>query len=559
MYASSILEEFTNRAAYHHIKFLSSVTFPLEESAKTREEYLSQIRNAIRKTKKSGARIILLVCFDEEATDYFNLAIEEDFMGAPFTYLVPDAISPITISIRLEDQPEKYQHFQENIQGLLKLAPQGVQPSPVADEWLEAWLNADPEVYYGGGDPRYPLVNIFALFRDAAYCLGWAIDRMVRRGEDPSDGPALLKSIQEETDFWGLTGRVTLNQKGDRVAIYDIMNTQDDSFDLVVIGKADDNGIVVMEEAVFSDGTTNVPDAAERVFVDWGDVEAIVMLSLFSIGIVVALVCLVVMMSHRGTPIMRYSSPRFVCGIVIGVLFGFMNVFVWTGTLSSSKCLARPWLLMLNFVLIFGCLYAKAFRFLWVMKQRKKLQFRPIPDLHLFGCVFCYLLLFSIPCIVWTAAYPLDVVRSDNNPDNDKVNIICDGENSGAFLGVLLALGGVSLLVGVIVAFLNRNYHDFFSEATYIGYTLFTVCVTCCVVLPMLFILDDTPEAFYIVLMLGVFLSNAAVLVFLFFPKIYVIFMPGQNVVPIDESGALKTKRDGPRNLSNVNTSQVKV
>ena len=545
-YGSSIIAEFRKQAVKYSISFLSSSTFPPERNANSEEDYLMQVRSAVRKTKQSGARIILLSCFSNEAADFISMAIQEGIFGPPYTYLIADAITTEEIARELEDDDDTLQQFNDNIRGMIGLKTQGIQDSPFADEWRDAWINADTNLP-GGGDERVAEVTAYALQRDALYIMGWAIDRMVRRGEDPSDGPALLKSIQQETDFMGLTGRVELKPNGDRYATYEIVNTQDeDSYRMRKIGNADALGLDFNREAVFSDGTTNVPDAAERVFVDWGDIEAIVMLSLFSIGIVVALVCLVVMMSHRGTPIMRYSSPRFVCGIVIGVLFGFMNVFVWTGAPSSSKCLARPWLLMLNFVLIFGCLYAKAFRFLFVMKQRKKLQFRPIPDLHLFGCVFCYLLLFSIPCIVWTAAYPLDVVRKDNNPDNDKVNIVCDGENSGAFLGVLLALGGVSLVVGVIVAFLNRGYHDFFSESTYIGYTLFTVCVTCCVVLPMLFILDDTPDAFYIVLMLGVFLSNAAVLVFLFFPKIYVIFIPGKNVLPVSESGALKTKKNTP-------------
>jgi len=290
--------------------------------------------------------------------------------------------------------------------------------------------------------------------------------------------------------------------------------------------------------------------AAKRIYVDWDDIiEAILLVSLFSIGLIVTVAALIVVMIHRSTPIMNYSSPRFVFGMAVGVFVGFANVFVWTGGPSSASCEARPWLLILNFALIFGHMYAKAFRFLYVMKQRKTLHFRPIPDLHLFVCVLSYLMLFVIPCIVWTVSFPLDVTRSDNNPDNDKVNIICDGENADVFLAILMGLGGVSLVVGVVVAFLNRNYHDFFSEATYIGYTMFTVCVTCCVVLPMLFILSDTPGAFYIVAMLGIFLSNGAVLVFMFFPKIYVIFHPDKNVVPLDQGGSLKTKKSAGDSL----------
>ena len=541
-YAFSMIQEFTNQAANYKIRFLSAVTFASEENSANQNVYLEQIRTAVRKTKSSGARIIFLAAFSSSATDFFNIAIEEGLFGPPYTYLLADAIIPEEVVFFMRERGYDSDPFLEDVRGLISLNAQGTQPSPITDEWIEAWdnLETDRQVEFEVEEAT-PL----SLLRDATYVLAWAIDRLIRRGVDPSDGNALLDSIQQETNFLGLTGEVILALgSGERLATFDIRNTRKrGSTDFSVIGKANESGLFFDDKTIFSDGTTNVPDAAIQEFVEWDDIEAIVMVTVFAIGILVTLICLVILMSHRSTPILNYASPRFVCGMIAGVLLGFSNIFVWTGEPTSTTCQLRPWLLMANFVMIFGHLYAKAFRFLLVMRQRKKLLFRPIPDLNLFLCVAFYLLVFSIPCIIWTAAFPLEVTRSDNNPDNDKVNIICDGENAGAFLGVLLALGGISLVVGVIIAFLNRNYHDFFSEATYIGYTMFTVCITCCVVLPMLFILDDTPDAFYIVLMLGIFLSNCAVVVFMFFPKIYVIFAPGKNVVPIDASGALKTKK----------------
>mmetsp|Transcript_37865 Transcript_37865/g.59854 ORF Transcript_37865/g.59854 Transcript_37865/m.59854 type:complete len:764 (-) Transcript_37865:80-2371(-) len=546
VYGSSIVEQFTNRAASLSIQFLCTSTFPLETEAESREDYLDQIRSTIRKTKASGARIILLACLFYESSDYFRIAIEEGLVGSPYTYITSNAVDVEAVAQRFledEDLGNLYGEFQDVSQGVFVINPQGVQPGPIADQWVNEWLTADPDIYFGAGDIRFAFVPFYALYRDAVYCMAYAIDRLIRRGIDPSDGNALLEAIQKDTDFEGLTGRIRFNENGDRFAQYDIRNSQDFSLKMTVIGSGSEDGLKFKKQAVFSDGTTNIPDAAERIYVDWDDVEAILMLSLFSVGLIVTLGCLLVMMVHRSTPIMNYSSPRFAFGTAVGVLIGFANVFVWTGEPTSGTCEARPWLLVLNFVFIFGHICAKAFRFLYVMKQRKTLHFRPIPDIHLFVCVLSYVLLFVIPVIVWTVEFPLDVTRSDSNPDNDKVNIICDGDNSEVFLGVLMGLGGLSLIVGVVVAFLNRNYHDFFSEATYIGYTMFTVCVTCCVVLPMLFILSDTPLAFYTVLMLGIFLSNGAVLVFMFFPKIYVIFHPDKNVVPLDAKGSLKTKK----------------
>mmetsp|Transcript_9876 Transcript_9876/g.14951 ORF Transcript_9876/g.14951 Transcript_9876/m.14951 type:complete len:513 (-) Transcript_9876:132-1670(-) len=499
------------------------------------------MRSAIKKTQSSGARIIILINSPNESADYFRMAMDEGLIGPPYTYIFSGGYNLRDLSLELED--EDVERFQNSVRGMLYVASQSVQPGPVTDRWVEAFMSADPTVYVGAGNPTYATHPLVALFRDAVYTLALGIDRLVRRGIDPSDGNALLKTIQKETNFEGLSGNVLLKPNGDRYGRYDIQNAQDFSFEMTTIGWGSEDKLVLKKDTIFSDGSTRIPDAAEEVYVDWDDAEAIAMISLFSFGLLVTLGCLITMMSHRSTPIMNYSSPRFVFGMVMGVLIGLMNVFVWTGKPSSANCQARPWLLVLNFGLIFGHLYAKAFRFLYVMKQRKTLHFRPIPDIHLFLCVFFYLLMFAIPCIVWTVAFPLDITRSDNNPDNDKVNLICDGENLEVFLAVLMALGGVSLLVGVVVAFLNRHYHDFFSEATYIGYTMFTVCVTCCVVLPMLFILNDTPHAFYIVLMLGVFFSNGAVVVFMFFPKVFVIFTPEKNVVPLDGSGFLKTKK----------------
>ena len=81
---------------------------------------------------------------------------------------------------------------------------------------------------------------------------------------------------------------------------------------------------------------------------------------------------------------------------------------------------------------------------------------------------------------------------------------------------------------------------------SYIGYTLYTVTITIVVVLPMLFILEDEPEAFYIVFILGCFCANASALLFLFLPKCHVIVLhPSENVLPVDADGRVMTGRGG--------------
>jgi hypothetical protein len=277
--------------------------------------------------------------------------------------------------------------------------------------------------------------------------------------------------------------------------------------------------------------------------VDYNNPRGIAMVVLCSLGLFLTVLFTLIIMIHSGTPIILYSSPRFIFGISIGLLLGFCNVFVWTGEPTDEICQARPWVLLMGIALVLGNLYAKACRVYYLMGIETKIeQMKPITDTTLFFFVFIYSIFYFVPLIVWTVSFPLEAQRRDNNPDNNKVNILCGGENSDAFLIYFLVLCLLSIVFGVILSFLMRKIHDFFSEMAYIGYTLFTICITAAVVLPMLFILDDDPEGFYIVFILGCFFANAAALFFLLGPKLYVIILhPEKNNLPVDETGQVQT------------------
>jgi hypothetical protein len=203
----------------------------------------------------------------------------------------------------------------------------------------------------------------------------------------------------------------------------------------------------------------------------------------------------------------------------------------------------------MGIALILGNLYAKACRIYYLM-GRREFKNKPIRDETLFIFVGVYGIFYIIPLIVWSAAFPLTAQRKDNNPDNNKVNIVCDGEHADAFLVYFLVLCLLSIVFGVVLSFLLRKIHDFFSEMSYIGYTLYTICITASVVLPMLFILDDTPESFYIVFMLGCVCGNSAALFFLLGPKMYVLFFqPDANAVPMS-GGHIQTSRSKSKSSS---------
>mmetsp|Transcript_37826 Transcript_37826/g.59792 ORF Transcript_37826/g.59792 Transcript_37826/m.59792 type:complete len:291 (+) Transcript_37826:197-1069(+) len=97
-FGASMVEQFTNTAIKYSINFLSSATYPLSDA----EDYEDQIRAAIRKTKASGARIILLATLPGQ-NEYWRIALEEDFLGPPYTYLLPEGFRPEEISTGFND------------------------------------------------------------------------------------------------------------------------------------------------------------------------------------------------------------------------------------------------------------------------------------------------------------------------------------------------------------------------------------------------------------------------------------------------------------------------
>jgi hypothetical protein len=543
-YASSIAQVFINTVTSLGIRIMSTQSIPfglgMEQIAQEYENPDEYFQTAITNTMNSGVRIVFLVMINTDARRYFRNAFELGFYGPNIQYIFPDGLSDDEI---FDVDDEEFRNLLlENSVGFL--GTQVKQPAgPLWDNFTSDWVNLDPNIYPGAG--TNDTLNVYvALAHDAVYTVAFAMDKLLRRGESIWDGEALLEEIQQRTYFYGLTEQVCFDEFADRAANYSILNVQSTSGEFIPVGYGYGSTIDIQSKVVFTGGVLFPPDAAERVYVVYSDTEAIVLLTFCCIGILVTLVFIVILMSHRLSPIMHYSSPRFILGVTLGILVGFCNIFAWIGEPTDDMCMARPWLIVMNFYLVYGHMYAKAIRIIYSMYMRRRLKFSPIPDIFLFKWVFIFGLLFIIPMIVWSTEYPLHASRMTNNPDADKVNIGCEGEGGKGFVIYFIILGGLMLLVGVFIAFSISKYHDFFSEATHVARTLYTTCITCCVMVPLLFLLDDLPKSFFLVFIIGVMISNGAAMLFLLGTKVYTIFFePENNQLPTDETGAVTTRK----------------
>jgi hypothetical protein len=225
-------------------------------------------------------------------------------------------------------------------------------------------------------------MSIYALNTyDAIFLIAHAIGSLVRAGQDPANGPALLASIRA-VSFDGASGLVSVNDDGDRdVVAYSYFNYQTSPDGVVQVGYFRDNGVDVVRDFVFNDGTKNPPiDRPPRPVMDLPRVflsvmDGIAPIVLVSLGLLILVATVILVWVWRFRPLIRKSSPFFLnvtavgeALVLVGILFLVLppenNVYychlrIWflVGGLTLSYSALLRCAVLLPFKIIFFALF----------------------------------------------------------------------------------------------------------------------------------------------------------------------------------------------------------
>ena len=107
-----------------------------------------------------------------------------------------------------------------------------------------------------------------------------------------------------------------------------------------------------------------MPKWEERVFSPkWGSPAEIAGTVIILIGVAVVIGWAIFLIVYWNDDIIVAASPIFCVIILAGCLAVCLSLFTWMpGTVSSSVCMLRVWLLPIGFMLMFGALLAKTYR-----------------------------------------------------------------------------------------------------------------------------------------------------------------------------------------------------
>ena len=187
--------------------------------------------------------------------------------------------------------------------------------------------------------------------------------------------------------------------------------------------------------------------------------------------------------------------------------------------------MSKFWLVSVGFCLTFTALFSKLWRVNRVMKNAK--GFRKVKitwtDVIVPGAIIlgCNIVVLTVWTIMSPMIWEIKTVQYDGF-GRPKVQIgSCTAQegNALAYIGSLLAIDGVAILITLWQAYEARHITTDLSESKYIGLAVVAIFEATFIGVPVIYIVNEQPNAVLFLSSAIIFVSVLAILGFLFGPK----------------------------------------
>jgi len=184
-----------------------------------------------------------------------------------------------------------------------------------------------------------------------------------------------------------------------------------------------------------------------------------------------------------------------------------------------------PWLAFIGFTTAFSALFAKTWRINKLFNEGSAFSRNRVSERDVLIPFFILLTANVVVLILWTLLDPLMYQRKAH-PGTDGWNRAvstygsCQSKNSLVpFILPLIILNLVLLIIANWQAYNARLIESEFSESTYIGFVMAILLQAVLTGVPLLFLIRELPQAYYVVLISMVFVVCMAILLLIFLPK----------------------------------------
>ncbi|GAX11783.1 hypothetical protein FisN_7Lh167 [Fistulifera solaris] len=239
---------------------------------------------------------------------------------------------------------------------------------------------------------------------------------------------------------------------------------------------------------------------------------------------------------YRNLIIVKAAQPFFLIMVAAGVLVLASSLiplsfddngipFDPSDTEAKLICMSVPWLASTGFTISFSALFAKTMRVNKIFHSKSRFARVEIKPKDVALPFFGLLMANTVILTLWSVLDPLTYTRQDLPGLDGWDRVIatygaCKSENVLRFLLPLAAVNLSLLAAANWQAYEARYIESEFSESKYIATSMASLLQAMLSGIPILFVVKESPQAFYLVIVFMIFTIASAVLLLIFVPKI---------------------------------------
>ena len=247
-------------------------------------------------------------------------------------------------------------------------------------------------------------------------------------------------------------------------------------------------------------------------------------------------VCIIWAVTQRNHAVVKAAQPVFLMLVAAGVVILGSTIVPLSmdddgdaDSISNTKatwiCMSVPWLACCGFTITFSALFSKTLRITRIFTEARRyhrVQVTAVDVLVPFSMLFCANV---IVLILWSVLDPLVYTRI-NNAGMDGWNRVlstfgaCRCDNPLAYAMPLAAINAGVLALAIWQAYQSRHIRLEFAESKYIFICMVSLLEALVICIPILIVVRDSPQAFYLTIIFMVFCICMGVLLLICVPKI---------------------------------------
>jgi len=251
----------------------------------------------------------------------------------------------------------------------------------------------------------------------------------------------------------------------------------------------------------------------------------------FAIGYIVWMIW------HRDDSVIKIGQPEFLFFICVGAIISSSAIIPLTlaeanvdedTTRASRNCQAFPFLYFLGWVLMYSSLAAKSYRLTKIAAAASHCERIQVTAKEMYKIIIAFLMLDATILISWQIVDPLTYIRTtltrSVDEDTDVITIEtvgrCASNSFWKFVGPIIGIHVCLMIITNALLWRVKSLSDRYQEQKFVALASIYNCELLLLGVPILFSVQDSAAARYIVIAGVIFLTDTGVTSFIFMPKI---------------------------------------